>query len=248
MLAVVILAAGKGTRMNSDLPKVLHCLSGKPLIYHVVETAERLLPDRLIAVVGHRRDEVQKAMDGHGVEFAVQEPQLGTGHAVQQAVPVLGEFEGEVTVLSGDVPLLKVSTLKKLVESHRKSGAAATVLTATAPDPTSYGRIIRGNQGEFVKIVEERDANEKERGVREVNSGIYCFQAILLFGALRHLNNDNRKGEYYLTDVIGILRQTGHNVQAIDLAGFYEVCGINTVAELEEAESRWENQSSRRNA
>ncbi|MDD5087248.1 MAG: NTP transferase domain-containing protein [bacterium] len=242
------MAAGKGTRMNSDLPKVLHCLSGKPLIHHVVETAKRLGADRLIAVVGHRREDVQKALEGQGVEFVVQESQLGTGHAVQQAIPALRDFRGEVVVLSGDVPLLRASSLEQLVKYHRKTDAAATVLTAIAPDPFSYGRIVRDAEGKFAKIVEERDANERERSVREVNSGVYCFRAISLFGALQHLKNDNRKGEYYLTDVIGILRQSGEVVQAIDLAGFYEIRGINTAAELEEAESRWESESNSGNS
>lgn len=242
MLAIVILAAGKGTRMNSDLPKVLHRLAGRPLIHHVVETAKQLAPDRLIAVVGHRRDEVQHALDGYGVEFVAQEPQLGTGHAVQQAVPALGKFDGDIVVLSGDAPLLRASTLKRLVEFHRNAGAAASVLTASAPDPTSYGRIVRNDHGEFVGIAEERDADDAQRRIQEVNSGIYCFQAISLFGALQRLRNDNRKGEYYLTDVVSIMRQGGKEVQAVDLAGFYEIRGINTQEELEEAESNWDRQ------
>lgn len=234
--------------MNSDLPKVLHCLAGRPLIHHVVETAKQLEPDRLIAVVGHRQDEVREALNGYGVEFAVQEPQLGTGHAVQQAVPALGKFVGDIVVLSGDAPLLRTSTLKRLVEFHRNSGATASVLTATAPDPTSYGRIVRNDRGEFIGILEERDADDGQRCIQEVNSGIYCFQAISLFGALQHLRNDNRKGEYYLTDVISILRQSGRNVQAIDLAGFYEIRGINTQVELKEAEGNGEEQSGEQKA
>ncbi|MBU0507279.1 NTP transferase domain-containing protein [bacterium] len=224
--------------MNSDLPKVLHPLAGRPLIDHVISTARELNPDRLILVVGHGREEVQKRVGGPGLEFVIQEPQLGTGHAVQQTASLLADWRGDVVVLSGDAPLLKAETLRRLLASHQRNGAAATVLTATAPDPVAYGRIIRDRRGDFLRIVEERDATPDERMVREVNSGMYGFRSDALFTALREIAPDNKKGEYYLTDVIAVLRGRGLIVQAVDLAGFYEIRGINTQAELQDAETR----------
>jgi UDP-N-acetylglucosamine pyrophosphorylase len=236
LLAIVILAAGKGTRMNSDLPKVLHRLRGRPLIAHALKTAQELRPDRLLVVVGHGREEVVKELANTGAEWVVQDPQLGTGHAVQQTQAALSGFEGEVVVLSGDVPLLKTATLRKLVEVHRRTGASATVLSARADDPADYGRIVRGAKGQFVRIVESREASREEKAIREINSGIYCFRADDLFGALGRVKADNTKGEYYLTDVIAILKEAGHVVQAYDFAKFSEIRGINTSAELGEAE------------
>ena len=236
MLAIVILAAGKGTRMNSDLPKVLHRLGGKPLISHVLKTARELHPDRLLVVVGHGREEVVKELANTGSEWVVQEPQLGTGHAVQQTKGALRGFVGEVVVLSGDVPLLKASTLRRLIEAHRRAEASATVLTALADDPADYGRIVRTADGEFVRIVEAREATPEEKATGEINSGIYCFRADELFGALGRVKTDNSKGEYYLTDVIAILIEAGRIVQAVEFDDFTEVRGINTPSELAEAE------------
>jgi UDP-N-acetylglucosamine pyrophosphorylase len=236
VLAIVILAAGKGTRMNSDLPKVLHRLGGKPLISYVLDTAREVHPDRLLVVVGHRREEVAGELRNSGAECVIQDPQLGTGHAVRQTEDALAGFEGDVIVLSGDVPFLKVATLCKLVQTHRDNRASATVLSAKAEDPNAYGRIVRGDGGEFVRIVEEREAAPEEKAIREINSGIYCFGSKDLFGALWRVRPDNSKGEYYLTDVISILRESGRLVQAACFAEFAEVRGINTVAELGEAE------------
>jgi UDP-N-acetylglucosamine diphosphorylase/glucosamine-1-phosphate N-acetyltransferase len=236
LLAIVILAAGKGTRMNSDLPKVLHPLGGVPLIEHVLRASRPLKPARTVVIVGHRREEVLDQLRDSGVEFAVQEPQLGTGHAVQQAGPVLNGFRGSVIVLSGDVPMLRAKTLQKLLEAHQTAGAAATVLSTQAPNPTAYGRIIRDGEGRFLRIVEEREATAEEKTIHEINSGIYCFDSEELFSALRDVRADNSKGEYYLTDVIGLLRRQGLPVQAFDFADFNEVQGINTVVELASAE------------
>jgi UDP-N-acetylglucosamine diphosphorylase/glucosamine-1-phosphate N-acetyltransferase len=236
LLAIVILAAGKGTRMNSDLPKVLHTLDGVPLIEHVLRAARPLKPARTVVIVGHQRQQVLDQLKDSGVEFAVQEPQLGTGHAVQQAKPVLDGFRGAVIVLSGDVPMLRAATLKKLLEAHQHSGAAATVLSTQAENPTAYGRIIRDAEGRFLRIVEEREATAEEKAIHEINSGIYCFNSEELFTTLRDVRADNSKGEYYLTDVVGLLRRQGLPVQAVDFADFNEVQGINTVAELASAQ------------
>ncbi|MFZ5434026.1 MAG: NTP transferase domain-containing protein [Calditrichota bacterium] len=241
MLAIVILAAGKGTRMESDLPKVLHRVNGKPLIEYVLDTAESLNPDRIVAIVGHQRDLVCKQLNNKELEFVIQEPQLGTGHAVQQAEPVLVDFDGEVIVLSGDVPLLRTDTLKKLQAVHRNVQANATVLSTTAHDPKAYGRIVRNDRGEFERIVEEREASDEERKITEINSGVYCFHSKTLFDALYSLKADNSKGEYYLTDVIATLKERGFRVQAVNIAEFYEVRGINTQAELEAVEAQLNN-------
>jgi UDP-N-acetylglucosamine diphosphorylase/glucosamine-1-phosphate N-acetyltransferase len=222
--------------MNSDLPKVLHRLHGVPLIHHVLRAAEQLQPDRTVVVVGHRRAEVQQSLIGWQADFAIQDPQLGTGHAVQQAAAVLAGFSGEVMVLSGDVPLLKAETLQKLLSLHRQAQAVATVLSTQAPDPAGYGRIVRDSEQKFVKIVEEREASVQEKSLNEINSGVYCFDARHLFSGLGEIKANNSKGEYYLTDVIAILRNAGAAVQAVDIADYREVRGINTVAELADAE------------
>lgn len=236
MLAVVVLAAGKGTRMESDLPKVLHPLWGIPLLAHVLKTAKALRPDRLIVVVGHGREIVRQQMAEEPVLWAVQDPQLGTGHAVQQAMPALEGFAGDVVVLSGDVPLLNSATLAQMMAEHRSKQAAVTVLSTTAPDPFGYGRIIRDEDGGFVRIVEHREATEPELRIMEVNSGVYCFTYKYLAESLADLKADNTKGEYYLTDVIAILWGRGLQVQAVNFAAFSEVRGINSIAELKAAE------------
>jgi UDP-N-acetylglucosamine diphosphorylase/glucosamine-1-phosphate N-acetyltransferase len=222
--------------MKSDLPKVLHTVGGKPLIEHVLRAAEQLEPDRIIVVVGHRRQDVEAQTQRNGIEFAIQDPQLGTGHAVQQAYPALKDEVGEVIVLSGDVPLLRSNTLIKLLSAHRQAQAVATVLSTIARDPAAYGRIIRDRDGRFARIVEAHEATDKEREICEINSGIYCFDIRTLFDALSEVKADNSKGEYYLTDVIGVLKDRGAVVQAVDLADFREVRGINTIEELVDAE------------
>lgn len=237
MLAVVILAAGKGKRMESDLPKVLHPLLGKPLIDYVLETATVLRPERIVAVVGHKREYVQAHLRNRDLQFAVQEPPLGTGHAVLQAEASLRDFVGDIVVLSGDVPLLRAETLRRLVEMHRQRGNDATVLSAFAEDPMGYGRIVRDGNGAFAGIVEERDATAQIKQIKEVNSGIYAFNSNGFFEYLRQIRPDNRKGEYYLTDVIAIMAKTGKAVEAHPMADFREVRGINTKEELKTVEN-----------
>jgi bifunctional UDP-N-acetylglucosamine pyrophosphorylase / glucosamine-1-phosphate N-acetyltransferase len=223
--------------MNSDLPKVLHTIGGMPMIGHVLSAARKLRPDRLVIVIGHRRAEVQAQIDGADVEWAVQDPQMGTGHAVQQAGPILDGFRGEVIILSGDVPLLRAETLQRLLAEHSSKGSVATVLSTDAPEPGSYGRIVRDAHGNFVRIVEALDASGEEKRIREINSGVYCFEAVELFGALKEIRPNNSKGEYYLTDVIEVLtRKRPGSVQAVDMADFREIQGINTQAELAEAD------------
>lgn len=223
--------------MNSDLPKVLHLINGRPLIAHVLAAARALSPQRLIIIVGHRREEVMAEISAPDVEFAIQDPQLGTGHAVLQAKPLLNDFAGEIVILSGDVPLLRAETLQRLISEHRTRNAVATVLSTVCPDPSGYGRIVRDEQGEFTQIVEEREATPQIRMISEINSGIYCFNSKSLLSVLGQVKAENSKGEYYLTDVIRMLKERGEAVQAVNIADFWEVRGINTVSELAEAEA-----------
>lgn len=237
-LAVAILAAGQGKRMgNPDLAKVLTPLFGKPLLGYVLEQASELNPSYVVVIIGHQRDAVRRFV----TEFApnatcvVQDQQLGTGHAVQQTAPVLSGIDADVIILSGDVPLLTSATLQELVTRHRHTSAVATVLTATVPDPTGYGRIIRGNNGELTAIVEHKDATPEQRAISEINSGIYIVHSTELFSALSRVKNSNAQGEYYLTDIISILQSENHVVEAWCAPSWEEIHGINTISDLERA-------------
>ncbi len=235
-LAAVILAAGKGKRMRSSLPKVLHPLLGKPMIHYVLDFAKIVGADRVILVLGHRWQDVAEAVRGSGAEVVIQEPQLGTGHAVQQTKAVLNDFDGDVLVLAGDSPLFTSATLKRLVAEHRSSGAVATILTAVADDPTGCGRIVLDDEGRFLRIVEEKDADPVTKAIKRVNTSTYVFRAPLLFEALDEVRNDNAQGEYYLTDVLEILRSRGLPIHTVLADSFEETMGINTVEHLRQAE------------
>ena len=234
-LVTVILAAGKGTRMKSKLPKVLHKAAGKPMLQHVLDAAKGAGAKRNIVVVGFGGEVVQEAM-GSQAEFVVQAEQLGTGHAVKQTLPLLREEQGTVMVLCGDTPLVTSELVTKLYEGHKAAGAKATVLTAIMPDATGYGRIIRSPEGEVVRIVEQKDANPEELAVQEVNSGIYCFECQDLFQALEKIDCDNAQGEYYLPDVLGILRNEGQKIWAVAADDYESTLGINSRVQLSGAE------------
>lgn len=234
-LLTVVLAAGKGTRMKSKLPKVLHKVGGKAMLEKVLDAANQAGATRNIVVVGFGGD-VVKSTIGNQAEFVEQAEQLGTGHAVMQAQEVLKDFDGTVMVLCGDTPLLKGSLLKRLYEEHQKAGAKATVLTAKMPDATGYGRVIRLADGSVSKIVEQKDANFEELLVDEVNSGIYCFDREALFGALAKLNCNNAQGEYYLTDVFSILNDQKEKVWAVTADDYEQTLGINSRVQLANAE------------
>jgi len=236
-LAVIIMAAGKGTRMQSDLPKVLHRANGRPLIDYVLDTAYSLDPEKIAIIVGHQAELVKKATARHRVTAVLQEPQLGTGHAIMQAETLLSDFDGDVLILSGDAPLVTIDTLQNMIAFHCFHRAAATVLTAELDDPTGYGRVIREKNSERVlKIVEHKDASEEERAIREINSGVYLFDTQLLFDALGKITTNNVQQEYYLTDVFGICFQNGKKVCAFKTENPNEILGINTTEQLMEAE------------
>ncbi len=231
---VVILAAGQGTRMKSALPKVLHKVGGRSLIQHVLNTADSLSPATITVVVGHKADTVKEHLRGRpDVRTVVQEPQLGTAHALRQTEEVLRGRQGTVVLLSGDVPLLRKDTLRSLVETHRGANAAATVVTATVERPYGYGRIVR-TDGRIVRIVEERDASPAERQIREINSGIYAFDLEPLFEALQSIASQNAQGEYYLTDLVSIYRRRKLPVETRLVSGADEIRGINSRTELAE--------------
>jgi bifunctional UDP-N-acetylglucosamine pyrophosphorylase / glucosamine-1-phosphate N-acetyltransferase len=230
---VVVLAAGKGTRMRSGLPKVLHRAAGLPLLEHVLRAAATLEPASVVLVLGHEADMVREAVGKRpGLGFASQQPQLGTGHALLQAEEALASAGGTVVLLSGDVPLLRPATLRALVERHRASGAAATVLTATVPAPEGYGRIVRDSAGRIARIVEHKDATPDERGIREINSGVYAFDLAPLFDALRAIGSANAQGEYYLPDLVTIYRSRGMVVETLALEDPTEILGVNSRKEL----------------
>lgn len=227
----VILAAGKGTRMKSDLPKVLHELAGRPLLDHVLDTVEAVGIEHTVVVVGHQADRVQKICSRDGLDFILQEPQLGTGHAVQVAAPLMRRG-GLCVVLAGDVPLLRPDTLQRLVAGARESDAAAVVLTCEVPDAGAYGRIVKDVRGRVLKIVEAKDASPEELAIGEYNTGVFCFRTDLLFAALDSLTTDNKQGEYYLTDTVAYFVAQGRTVEAVITRDADEVVGINTVDEL----------------
>ena len=231
---VVVLAAGQGTRMKSNLPKVLHPIAGRPMIERVLETANALDPNTITLIVGHKAEAVRDQLGKtQNIGFALQEPQLGTAHALQQVEPQLAGRSGSLILLSGDVPLLSPNTLKRLLETHRGSGAAATVVTATVDRPYGYGRIVR-TRGRITRIVEERDASPTHRQIKEINSGIYAFDLAPLFDALRGIASQNAQGEFYLTDLIAIYRRRKLRVETLLVENAQEIRGINSRSELAE--------------
>ena len=235
-LAVIILAAGKGTRMQTSLAKVLLPVAGRPLLHYVLDLSSRLDPARTIVVVGHQADQVRKAFADWEVEFVVQREQLGTGHAAQQAKLKLENFEGQVLVLCGDMPLIRPKTLLQVVEGHRRSGVKCTVLTLKNSGCHDFGRIIRDGNGSILKIVELKDASESEKKVDEFNSGVYCFDNRLFFKVLEHIDANNAQKEYYLTDTIKCLVRNEYSVQTIQTQDVDEILGINSPEDLSRAE------------
>ncbi len=232
----VLLAAGKGERMKSDLPKVLHKLGGKPMVEYVINTAKEAGVKRIILVVGHKGEQTQNFLKHLKLEFVVQREQLGTGHAVLQAKGLLSDFEGDVLILCGDVPLLRADTLKRLLKEHRRKKAVVTVLTAILEDPSGYGRIIRDQRGMVQKIVEEKDASADQKKIKEINTGTFAFDKTSLFSVLEKVTNDNKQGEYYLTDTLKLLQDLKLPIWGMVAPDPLETLGINSPEELKEVE------------
>jgi len=245
-LSAVVLAAGEGTRMRSARPKPLHRLCGRPMVLHVLDALAELSIARVVVVVGHRAEWVTKTLIEHAppgmaIEFVEQVEQRGTGDAMSVALTGLPDDEedeeGDVVVLPGDTPLLRPATLATLVRRHRSTDAAATLLTAVLDDPTGYGRVVRGRNDDVARVVEQADATHEELDVQEVNTSIYCFRRSVLAPSLRRLSPANAQGEYYLTDVVGVLAEAGHKVGSVVVEDTMEVAGVNDRAQLAVAEA-----------
>ncbi|WP_102399450.1 bifunctional UDP-N-acetylglucosamine diphosphorylase/glucosamine-1-phosphate N-acetyltransferase GlmU [Haloimpatiens massiliensis] len=236
----MILAAGKGKRMKSSMPKVLHKVCGKEMINHVIDTMRKAEIDDVNVVIGTGSEMVKEATQNRNVIYSLQEQQLGTGHAVMCAKEFLQNKEGVVTIFTGDAPLIKAETVKKLIQYHLENNFKATILTSVIDDPAEYGRIIRNAEGSVEKIVEFKDCNQEEKKVNEINSGMYCFNITSLLNSLEKLNNNNAQGEYYLTDVISILKNEGEKVGAID-TDFEETLGVNSRVQLSQVEEIMKN-------
>ena len=232
----LILAAGKGTRMKSDKAKVLHVLNGKPLLHYSIVAAKEAGAEKIVAVIGHQADKVREEFANSDCIFVEQKPQLGTGHAVLQAKDVLADYKGLTVILCGDVPLLKAATIKSLVDNHLAAKAVVSVLTTIPPPPHAYGRIVKDDKGNVLKIVEHKDATEDEKKIGEINTGIYCVDTQFLFSALGKVTNNNQQKEYYLTDIVEIAGREGVEVKSLIASDYVEVMGINTLEELSRAE------------
>jgi len=230
----IIMAAGKGTRMGGDLPKVVYEVAGKPMVYWVVKACKEAGAKRCVLVIGYKGELVREALAGEeGVEFVEQTEQLGTAHAVQMAEPVFeGKPIGDVFVLAGDGPLIRAQTLSRLVEVHRRTNAAATLATSIIADPTGYGRIVRDAEGHFAAIVEQKDANEAQRAIQEVNPSYYCFDGTQLFKTIDQIGANNAQGEYYITDAPGIIKRQGLTVTVVDAVPPADVLSINNPDQL----------------
>ncbi len=238
-LAAVVLAAGMGTRMKSDLPKVLHAVCGRPMLAYVLDACAEVGCDEMVVVIGHQAEKVREtfADSPYPLTWVEQMPQLGTGHAVMVCRDHLRRLTGEVLVLAGDGPLIRGETLGKLLATHRESGAACTLATSILPEPGRYGRVVRDDAGDLVAIVEFLDADEQQKRIKEVNVSVYCFEAAALNSVIGRLTNDNAKGEYYLTDALSLLRADGRKLAAVAAVPSEEVLSINTVEQLAEVEA-----------
>ncbi|MDI6736290.1 MAG: sugar phosphate nucleotidyltransferase [bacterium] len=235
-LSIIVLAAGLGKRMKSNLAKVLHEICDKPMIDYVLDTLSFFLPAKIVVVVGHQAEEVTKLLKDRKVAIVLQRELLGTGHAVAQTSKVLSDFEGNILIVCGDTPLLKRNTLTGLIQTHRQSEATITILTVTIDDPAGYGRVVIDSMGQVCKIIEDNDASEEEKAIKLVNTGSYCFKGKKLFAALKKLSNDNKQGEFYLTDVVEILKEEGEKIVALEAPDPIEVMGINTQEDLRKVE------------
>ncbi len=234
------MAAGKGTRMDSDLPKVLHQLDGKPLISHVIREAKKISPVKIVVIIGHKSEMVKKAIISDEILFSYQREQKGTGHAVLQAEEHLAEFEGETLILSGDVPMIKSSTLELLICRHLETNSKACVLTAQISTPEGYGRVIRDQNNNLKEIKEHKDCDKKQLEIDEINSGIYIFNNKILFDLLPKLKNENSQSEYYLPDILPMINKYGGKIALEKIKNYNEIQGVNTADQLSELERKYE--------
>ena len=238
-VSAIILAAGKGKRLKSDIAKVMHPLCGKPMLTYSVDAARALNVEKIVVIIGHQAGLVREAFKDQGLIFVEQPEQLGTGHAVLQARDLFRSYDGTILILCGDVPMLSPSTIKALLESHILEESIVTVLTTILDDPYGYGRVIKeGDKGEILRIVEEKDASPAEKKIREINTGIYCVESNFLFRAVGDIGNENVQKEYYLTDIVGIAWKKGFKTRSVITADSYEVMGINTPDDLKKASKR----------
>jgi len=238
--AAIILAAGKGKRMKSDLPKVLHEIDGRPMVKMVIDTLVDMEFDRIVVVIGHKGELVQQALADYPVEFAWQREQLGTGHAVMMTREILGDFDGTTLVAAGDVPFLSAASIDRLFAIHAQYGAAGTCLSALFDDPTGYGRIVRDGDSDMLKeIIEHKDASEEVRAIKEINSGTFCFDNLRLFESLDQIDRNNAQSEFYLTDTIKVMHDSGLRVAVIPAENPDEVLGVNSGEQLTEVAGRF---------
>jgi len=245
-LSVIVLAAGIGKRMKSDLPKVLHPVLGRPMLSYVVDAVLKLLPKRVVVVVGHGAQEVEKVLNSKEITYVTQTEQLGTGHAANCAHPALKSFKGDILILNGDFPLITPNTLKKFVKDHQKHGADISILTALVEDPSGYGRIKRDEGGNVVGIVEEKDATKEERFINEINSGTFFIKSSFLWNALSYVNTRNKQKEYYLTDIVGSAYKNSLKINGSVVLDSDEVIGVNDRSDLSLVESilKWRTNES----
>lgn len=239
--STIILAAGRGTRMRSDLAKVLHPLCGAPMLTYPVAAARSAGSEKIVVVIGHQGEQIREKFRNQGLTCVEQRELLGTGHAVLQAAPAFRDHKGAIVILCGDVPLILPETVKTLVAWHRAEEAAVTVLTAILEEPAGYGRVVKAEDGQVLKIVEEKDSTAEEKMICEINTGIYCVESGFLFAAVAALGNRNAQREYYLTDIVEMARKKGLRATSLAASDPMEVMGINTPEELERAGRRMAN-------
>lgn len=233
--SIIILAAGKGTRMKSEMAKVLHHVFYAPMLHHVLTAVKPLGAEKTVAVIGHQRDEVERSLATFDVELCVQQEQLGTGHAVLCAEPIIGSKSGTVMILCGDTPLIQSESLEQMYRQHLATGGPLTVMTTVLENPTNYGRIISNDAGKVLSIVEEKDATVEQKKIREINAGIYCVNADFLFASLKKVGTDNSQGEVYLTDIVAMATAQQYSVEKYMVPLSQEVLGVNSRIELAEA-------------
>tara|TARA_Y100001970_G_scaffold53533_1_gene67786 strand:- start:1496 stop:2257 length:762 start_codon:yes stop_codon:yes gene_type:complete len=231
---IIILAAGKGTRMNSDLPKVLHLLNDKPLLGHVIDTSNKINPKDIIVVVGYKKEMIIEKFKSKNISIIEQKGQKGTADAIKYCLPKIKNFDGNILILSGDVPLIKFETLKEFINIHHSNNSSASLISAKLKDPTGYGRIIKNNTNQLKKIVEHKDATSKQKEINEINSGIYIFNSNILSEKIPLINNNNAQKEYYLTDIFNFINE--NNTAIYEIKDYNEIAGINTIEQLQQLE------------